>query len=276
MYQLPILLLLLCSSFIANAQLFPKKIKASGFYFQWGYNKDWYSVSSIRFVNKGSHDFLIYDVTARDKPDYHAILDNPLQITIPQNNVRLGIYLDEDKRHALELNFDHAKYVVNDNQTARAAGQINGELFDKDTLIGNMLHFEHTDGANFLQLNYVMQDPVWERDGRTLASVVCKGGAGLVIPRSDVTLFGKRLNNRYHVAGYIMSLEAGARIYPLRNLFFEMTLKGGYADYLNALTVEGGTAIHHFYYGELIALVGYDFGWGKNARYSESISSVNN
>ncbi|RYD58413.1 MAG: hypothetical protein EOP56_05730 [Sphingobacteriales bacterium] len=263
MKKLPAILFLLCVYHTATAQLFPKQIRPSGFYFQWGYNKDWYSISSIRFIDKGRHDFLVYDVTAKDRPDYSSIFKNPLHITIPQNSVRLGMYINKAKTRAIELNFDHAKYVVNDNQIARVAGTIGGEKFDTDTLVGDMLHFEHSDGANFLQVNYVAQDPIWENGKRTIASLVYKAGAGLVIPRSDVTLMGKRLNNRYHVAGYVMSLEAGARYYPIRNLFLELTLKGGYADYLNALTVEGGTAIHHFYFGELIGLVGYDFNFRK-------------
>jgi hypothetical protein len=264
MKPLLIVLFLMCITVAASAQLFPKKVHPSGLYFQWGYNKDWYSISSIRFVDRGSHDFLIYDVKARDRPDYSAIYKNPLHITIPQNSVRLGLYIDEQHTRAIELNFDHAKYVVDDDQVARVAGEINGERFDKDTLIGDLLHFEHSDGANFLQVNYVAQDPIWQNSKRTIASLVYKAGVGVVIPRSDVTILGKRLNNRYHIAGYIMSLEAGARYYPVQNLFVELTLKGGYADYLNALTVEGGTAIHHIYYGELIGLVGYDFNFRRS------------
>lgn len=263
MRKLPIFLLLICLCFVSSAQLFPKQFRPDGLYFQWGYNKDWYSVSSIRFVDKGSHDFLIYDVKAKDRPNYSEIYKDPLQMTIPQNSMRLGMYINESRSRAIELNFDHAKYVVDDNQIARAAGTIGGEKFDTDTLIGNMLHFEHSDGANFLQFNYVAQDPIWQNSKRTIVSLVYKAGAGIVIPRSDVTLLGKRLNNRFHIAGYIMSLEAGARYYPVKNLFLELTLKGGYADYLNALTVDGGTAIHHIYYGELIGLVGYDFSFGN-------------
>lgn len=265
MKRLLILLSFACSSIYATAQLFPKQIRPSGLYFQWGYNKDWYSASSIRFVDKGVHDFLIYDVKAKDRGDYSSIYKNPLHITIPQNSVRLGLYINEQHTRAIELNFDHAKYIVDDDQVARVAGQINGERIDKDTLVGDLVHFEHSDGANFLQINYVAQDPIWENSKRTIASIVYKAGAGVVIPRSDVTILGKRMNNRYHIAGYIMSLEGGARFYPVRNLVLEMTLKGGYADYLNALTVEGGTAIHHIYYGELIALVGYDFNFRRKS-----------
>jgi hypothetical protein len=52
------------------------------------------------------------------------------------------------------------------------------------------------------------------------------------------------------------------RYYPLRNFFLELNIKGGFANYLNVLTVEGGKAYHHFWYGELIALAGYDLNLG--------------
>jgi hypothetical protein len=81
----------------------------------------------------------------------------------------------------------------------------------------------------------------------------------VLIPKTDVTLFGKRLDNRFHVAGYCLGAEGGARIYPFSShLFFEGTAKTGFANYVNALTVDGGKAQHHFGYFELIGLVGYD------------------
>jgi hypothetical protein len=110
MKSLLIFLSFACSSIYATAQLFPRQIRPSGLYFQWGYNKDWYSASSIRFVDKGVHDFLIYDVKAKDRGDYSSIYKNPLHITIPQNSVRLGLYINEQHTRAIELNFDHAKY----------------------------------------------------------------------------------------------------------------------------------------------------------------------
>ena len=71
-----------------------------------------------------------------------------------------------------------------------------------------------------------------------------------------------RLDNEYHVAGYIISGEAGMRYYPLRNFFLELNLKGGFANYLNVLTVEGGKAHHHFWYGSAVLLAGYDLNFG--------------
>lgn len=244
----------------AHAQLF-KNLSFQGVYLQWGYNRDWYSASDIHFSNGGVYDFTVHQAAAEDKPDFDGLINAPLQITIPQYNYRIGIYLNSKHTHAIEINFDHAKYVMKDYQRLKLTGQIDGEIIDKDTIIDpQFLHFEHTDGANFYHLNYVGQQTIFynHKHTRALVSTVYKAGAGVVIPRTDVTYKGKELNNKFHVAGYILSIEAGIRFYPLKNFFFELTGKTGYANYLDALAIEGGVAKHHFYYAEMIGTIGYD------------------
>lgn len=97
---------------------------------------------------------------------------------------------------------------------------------------------------------------------RILISYVWKAGAGINIPRTDFTWRGDRFNNDFHVAGYNVSLEAGARVYPLKRFFIEFTGKTGYVKYINALSnsqaMKGNRARHHFEYFELIGLLGYE------------------
>jgi extradiol dioxygenase family protein len=228
-------------------------------YVQWGYNRDRYSKSTIHFWDDGQYDFTLHDVVAHDRPDFTAFRTNPIDITIPQNSIRIGVYLNAKHTHAIELNFDHAKYVVNANQRVRMEGEFFGSQVDKDTtLVPWFIDFEHSNGANFLLLNYVGQHELLRNKKRVLASCVWKAGAGIVIPRSDVRIMAYREDNVYHVAGYILGAEAGLRFYPLRNLFLEATLKGGYANYCNVLTVQSGRASHRFFYGEVVGLLGYD------------------
>ncbi len=265
-----LLAVLLCTAFCTHAQFFKKPV-FSGVYVQWGYNRDWYSKSDIHFQNGSKYNFTIHGATAKDRPDFSAFKDNPIDITIPQNSFRMGVYLNPEHTHAIEINFDHAKYIMDDNKVRRVSGQLNGEPFDKDTLVtSGFVHFEHSDGANFLHINYVGQRELWHGKKKMHASTVWKGGAGVVVPRSEVTLMGEKLNNRYNIAGYIVSAEAGFRFYPLRNLFLELTAKGGFANYLNSLTIEGGTARHHFYYAEVIGLVGYDINFHKNNKKAKA------
>ena len=83
-----------------------------------------------------------------------------------------------------------------------------------------------------------------------------------VIPKSFVILFYEKLDNKFHVAGYILSGEAGVRFYPFKNLFLEATLKGGYANYVDALAIGDGKISHDFMYAEVLGMVGYDMSLG--------------
>lgn len=244
----------------------------SGMYLQWGYNRDIFSRSDIHFTNGNAYDFTLHNARATDQPDFASFFSSPLDITIPQNSFRIGVYLNRRNTWAIELNFDHAKYVVYDNQTLRVTGQIAGQALDKDTIVRlNFIHLEHTNGANFYHINYVHQRYLLEGKNFGRLSYLLKGGAGLVVPRSDVRIFGKRLDNEYHVAGYCISAEAGMRYYPLRNFFLELNIKAGFANYLNALGVDGGKVSHHFWYGETIFLAGYDLNLGhKRQRLADA------
>ncbi|WP_276133988.1 hypothetical protein [Polluticoccus soli] len=239
------------------AQFF-RKVLESGIYFQWGYNRDFYTKSDMHFSNGDKYNFTLYGVRATDKPDYEAFYKNPIDITIPQNSCRLGFYLDSKREHAIEVNFDHAKYVMIDGQRLRMSGIINETPFLFDTVVSrNFIHVEHTNGANFLMLNYFGQTPLIERK-RSQLNLTWRVGGGVVVPRSDIILMGKRLDNKYHVAGYIGAGEVGTRYYFFKGLFLEASAKVGYANYLDALAMEGGKISHSFFFTEFIGLLGYE------------------
>ncbi len=257
-YILAIVLLTLLIS--AKAQQQNKLL--TGMYLQWGYNTEKYTKSNIHFkgaVNGTPHDFTIYKAVAHDQNDLGAVVKEPVQISVPQYNYRVGFYLNAKKTKAIEINFDHTKYVVYDNQYLHAKGFIGSKNFDKDTSFdGSQIHFEHTNGANFYHINYVRQYFINNKNSRPFLSLLWKAGGGFMIPKTDVTLFGKRLDNKFHLAGYCFAAEAGGRFFINRHLFLEGTFKTGYANYINALTVDGGKAQHSFGYAEIIGLVGYD------------------
>jgi len=251
----------LCLMIISAAAQEKKKL-FSGMYLQWGYNKEWYTKSTIHFkgaVNGIHHDFVIYHAKAHDRNDMDGLYKKPIEISVPQYNYRVGFYLNASHTKALEINFDHTKYIVYDNQLLHAKGFIGNNAFDTDTAFtASQMHFEHTNGANFYHINYVRQYNLKSRKNRSFITALWKAGAGILIPKTDVTLFGKRLDNRFHIAGYCVGGEGGARIYVSKHFFFEGTAKTGFVDYANALTVDGGSAKHHFGYFEVIGLVGYD------------------
>lgn len=258
-------ILLVCCAPIVQARVLGKPT-LHGMYLQWGYNIDWYSKSDLHFKDGSNYDFTIHKARAIDKPDFQNLVKNPLQPTIPQFSFRVGVYLDSKKRHAIEVNFDHTKYVMVDSQILYLSGTVQGRTLNKDTMVvNNFIHLEHTNGANFYHVNYVGRKELLHSKKKDIErlGVIYKAGAGIVIPKTDVTLLGERLDNRFHVAGYVLGAEAGFRFYPFNKFFLEVTGKGGFANYTNVLTIGTGRANHHFFYGELIGLLGYDINFRK-------------
>ncbi|HMX78769.1 MAG TPA: hypothetical protein PLG91_00570 [Ferruginibacter sp.] len=264
MFKKRIASILLLASLTAGAQ--HKKKLLEGMYLQWGYNSESYTRSTIHFKMSNGNDFKLHRVTAHDKGDFDAIYKKPSEISIPQYNYRIGFYLNRGRTRAIEINFDHTKYVVTDGQKARVTGTIDGQYVDVDSILNpeTFLHFEHTDGANWLHFNYVSQHVLLRTASRSrpLFTAVWKAGAGINIPRSDFTWRGSRLNNDFHIAGYNISAEAGVRFYLFPRLFFELTGKTGYVKYVNALAntkeMKGNRVTHSFGYLESIATLGYD------------------
>lgn len=273
-----LLSILLLSPLLISAQEVQEKSggkKPWTFYGCWGYNKDWYTKSNIRMQSgpnanpnakdyTGTYDFTVYGARAHDRDDFDQIYDVK-NITIPQFGMRVGVLFNDKYKLGFEINYDHAKYVVYDYQNLRVKGQIFGQGIDKDTIVDpqNLLHFEHTDGANFWAFNLVKQFPIWETKNQMFSlEGFVKGGPGFVYPRTDVTLFGHRVNNEWKLSGYCFEAEAALRFNFVKYLFLEFSGKGVYAHYVNAI-VQGkgyGKASHKFGAFLLVGNLGFRFG----------------
>ena len=236
-------------------------IKNKGtFYISWGYNRDWFSKSDLHFYNNRSdnYDFVLYSVKAKDRPGFNHIPS--IEISIPQYSYRFGYYFNNKHDLGVEINFDHSKYVMVQDQTVHMKGQIHGMELDKDTILqGDFLQFEHTNGANFLMCNFIKRKSFLRSENRKhWLSAVVKTGAGIMIPKTDVALFGSRLDNRFHIAGWLTGIETGLR-YDVKHFFFEPTVKGTFVNYTNVLTIGTGRANHHFWCLEAILTAGFQF-----------------
>jgi len=239
-------------------------------YFMWGYTRAWYNNTDIHFQDHSgkyhpqtdkynNYDFTIYNATARDRPDFKWKRDI-INITIPQFVARIGFRLN--RKWDLEFNYDHTKYVVDDYQKVKIDGQIFGKPVGGDTILdpNQFLHFEHTDGANFAMLNAVRK---WRLlNTRNFAcEAIAKPGAGVVFPRTDVTIFGEHLNNNWHVAGWIFGLETGIRLVFFKKFTCEITTKGSYANYARSLVLGkgNGNANHYLVTKQFTVSLGYMF-----------------
>ncbi len=259
--------ILICTLFFSYSQTAETEHKDTrwfkGMYLQYGYSRYAYSKSDLHFSNGDQYNFTVHKAVAHDRNNFDGLLHQPWQFTIPQYNYRIGFYLNKSKTHAIEINYDHAKYVVDDYQKLEVSGDINHRKMDLDTLIDpqNFMHLEHTNGANFYQINYVWSTFFGGGKNYKAFAFVLRGGAGIVVPKTDVTLFGKRLDNKFKVAGYVASIEPSLRAYPLRHWFLELSGKAGYANYLNASTIAGGKVSHHFTFVGAVLTVGVDINY---------------
>lgn len=243
------------------SRCFTSDHKKGLFYFAWGYNENWYSTTDVRVHDaSGDYDFTLYNMKAHDRDHLNELFN--VAISIPQYGYRIGYWMPNGK-YGIEIKFDHAKYIVYDDQTVHMKGRINGEEFDLDTTVGwSFMHLEHTDGANFLMLNGMYRyDFLNKRFIR--GAFVGKFGAGIVVPRSDVTLFGQRWNHCFHVAGQIAGAELGVRFEFFRYLFIEPSVKGVFANFNKVLAIDDILISHRFWDGMVLLDAGLQFPLGK-------------
>lgn len=226
-----------------------RKMKGT-FYVAWGYNRDWYSKSTIHFKNNTSenYDFTFHDARASDKPDF----DNfyvPNNLTVPQYNFNIG-YLFNDKRNwGVELSWDHLKYVVNDNQIMRVTGQVHGRNIDADTLVTPyFVHLQHTNGNNYLMASLVKKSSLIKRKHYEL-SVVSKAGGGALWSYTISTVLGQYNSGHFAPQGYVLGASTGLRFDFLRYLFVQTYFQGAYARYTDTRIGADNQGIvkHHFY-----------------------------
>ena len=230
----------------------------------WGWNRSVYSNTDIHFTGP-DHDFTLKNVQASDKPSpltFNNYL-NPGNITLPQTNARIAYQWDDDT--AIALNLDHMKYVVKDNQTVPISGQIQGTSRSGtiDLNASTFGHYEHTDGLNILSLEYEKQKQVDWFGASMPSRLFGLVGAGVVYPKSNVTLAitGRPRNDQFHVAGYSLGLGTGLEVDVYSRFFVRTTAKVGYVNLPDVKTsaLPGDKASQSFYYAELILALGVRF-----------------
>jgi hypothetical protein len=238
------------------------KIGKGTIYFGFGYNLDKFSKSTIYFKNSAgdNYDFTLTDLKAIDRDGIDHLFSEDL--TIPQFSFRIGYYFNNKKDLGIEINYDHVKYVVVQNQPTHVTGTIRGKSYDKDTIMTpDFVMYEHTNGANYCMLDLIKRHTFLKSSNKKhWLSYVLKPGLGFVFPRSDTKLFGNRINDQYHVAGIVAGIDGGLRYDFFKHFYLETSLKGAYANYMNVRLSGNGKAHQHFFSLEYIAILGLQFG----------------
>ena len=249
-------------SFTASAQN-KKNTRKKEFYFSWGYNKEWYTRSTIK-VDQPSLDnhYSFVGIKGQDHPGWdEGIFSKP--ISIPQYNYRLGLFLHKEKGVAVEINFDHTKFIFAD-QAVHIKGTINKR--GVDTIVNFSkpdFYYYLNNGANFLLFNLVKR---WHwyaaKNEKIKIDFLGKAGIGPVIPHVENKLFGNANEPGFQLGGWNIGVEAAVRATFFHHVYLEYSNKMDYARYTN-LKVYEGTAKHAFGTYEMILSIGTTFPVGR-------------
>ncbi|PBJ07359.1 hypothetical protein [Flavobacterium sp. ACN6] len=255
------------------------------FFVMWGGNRESYSKSDVNFRGK-DYNFTVEDMRAHDKPKgWHVDYINPVNMTIPQTNLRLGYFFSD--HYSVTVGVDHMKYVMTQNQIANVTGNINLPA-DQDGSIYNgvynntpvdmsqggamegggststpFLIYEHTDGLNYVNTEIARFDDVSKWFGlpnidKVQINLTEGLGAGVLYPKTNTTLLGKERHDDFHISGYGVSAKAGLNITFFKHFYIQGELKGGYINMqdIRTTTSSEDKASQHFTYFQRIIAVG--------------------
>ena len=252
---------------IANSSIAQKKERKGEFYFSWGYNKEWYTKSNLRVMQPElGNDYKLMSVKAHDRPGWDEGLFN-LPLTIPQYNYRIGYFFNKKKNLAFEINFDHTKYIIAD-QDVRIKGKLNNRVVDSTIRFDEANGFQYflNNGANFLLFNLVKR---WNYTSSHNQNFKLDGlgkvGVGPIIPHVQNTFFGKDNDQRFQLGGWNVGLEYALRATFYKTVYLEFASKVDYAGY-SGLDVYKGKARQMFGTFEMILNLGFTFPAGKKIK----------
>ena len=256
-----------------NGPLIEKTNQKGKFYVYWGWNRGWYTTSDISFGGP-DYDFNLNKVVAKDRQtpfSLNAYL-NPTLITIPQYNFRIGYFIS--KNYDISFGVDHMKYVVQSDQTVKISGYISsteteydGEYENDDIVIEEgFLNFEHTDGLNYLNVEFRRFDNIF--DFNKVRINLTEGlGLGALMPKTNSTLLNNERYDDFHLAGYGISAVVAINISFYEIFFIQSELKGGYINMPDIRTTmdKADKASQSFLFSQLNIVFGVSFNLGKKA-----------
>jgi hypothetical protein len=264
-------LLLSLSSFTINAQSSAASGKGE-FYISWGYNTEWFTHSNLKISQPElGNDFTFKNIVGHDHPGWDKGLFSKA-LTIPQYNYRIGYFFGNKNDLGIEINFDHTKFILTDDQMVHIKGTLNSKPFDgparfKENLLptadSNSYYFLNN-GANFLLINIIKRWHLkYNKKGTIAFDGLTKFGIGPLIPHVQNKFFEQPQNEpHFQVGGWNTGLEAAIRSTFYKHVYLEFAAKLDYARYSN-LKIYKGIARQAFGTAEIILNLGYTFQTGK-------------
>lgn len=269
-----ILLIILTSliSFNSISQLSTFMVKDNcyskgNFFVYWGWNRDAFTTSDIRF-HGDEYDFTLTDVVAKDRqsPFSARLYFSPTRMTIPQYNFRIGYFIGDN--YQLSIGADHMKYVMQSDQTVKINGYIHnsgtaydGEYQNQDLVLSkDFLLFEHTDGLNYENIELRRFDVLFGRKNFHFA--VNEGfGIGALVPRTNTTLLNNNRYDEFHLAGYGASIILALNTTFFKHFFIQSEWKGGFIHMPDIRTTmnPADRASQHFWFSQYNMVFGANF-----------------
>lgn len=210
--------------------------KTKKFYAYWGWNRSWYTKSSITFKGD-NYDFILKDVVAKDRQSAFTIKNyfSPKLFTVPQYNFRFGYQIKE--KYDLSLGIDHMKYVAQNGQEVIIDGFIeNTETFyngiyddEKIILAKDFLLYEHSDGLNYIFCSLRRSDDIFEK-GIFKFSISEAFAIGAALPKTNATLLGLQKRDDFDLSGFGLDLSFGLRALLWDRIFIQTEIKTGYIN----------------------------------------------
>ena len=265
LFILPLLLTYLLANNAVYAQN-KKTPRKKEFYFSWGYNKDWFTRSNVK-INQPSlgNNYSFVNIAGHDHPGWDdGLFKKP--ISVPQYNYRIGLFINKEKGIAVEINFDHTKFIFAD-QAAQIKGTLNNRYVDSTVNFGKPnFYYYLNNGANFLLFNIVKRWHFYATKNENIKiDLLAKAGIGPVIPHVDNRFFGNSNDPGFQFGGWNVGLEGVVRATFFNYAFIEYCNKLDYARYSN-LKIYKGTASHAFGTYEMIVNLGVTFPVGSKIK----------
>ncbi|WP_442872805.1 hypothetical protein [Bergeyella sp. RCAD1439] len=238
----------------------------------WGWNQALYSNSDIRFKGDG-YDFTLHKVVAHDRQTPFSVgtYFHPTKVTIPQTNAKIGYFVSD--RVALVLSLDHMKYVMDQNQTVDFSGKISDPVYAAMVKEGKVdlsdrqfLTFEHTDGLNYVNLGLEKHKKIMDKEKFDIVWAY-GAGAGVLIPKSNITLHDNARSDRFHLAGFGLDARTSLNFVVWKHFLARVEGKFGYInmpDIKTTLNNKPDKALQDFAFAQINFGIGYTFNTKKN------------
>jgi hypothetical protein len=265
-------------AFAQNEPLTGKTNQKGKLYVYWGWNRGWYTTSDISF--KGTdYDFKLNQVVAKDRQTPISLDSylNPTLFTVPQFNFRIGYFISEN--YDISFGLDHMKYVVQSDQTVKISGYISntetsydGEYDNDDIVIEEgFLNFEHTDGLNYLNVEFRRFDNIYAFNNVRI-NLTEGFGLGALLPKTNSTLLKNERHDDFNLAGYGISAVVAINFTFYEVFFIQSELKGGYINMPDIRTTKdkADRGSQSFLLSQLNIVFGLSFKLGKKSKAQAS------